>query len=109
MGNDKWKILAWVGVGIIIGGIFAYIVVSDAAYSTKNKLEDLHEYYPVVRGYADKTGDANLWNLANDLFSLDIDAKIVGGALRDSLLGPVILGVILVIVGLVLQRVKGAR
>ena len=83
-------------------------IASDVSHGV-NKLMDLHEYYPVVRGYADKTGDANLWNLANDLFSLDIDAKIVGGALRDSLLGPVILGVILVIVGLVLQRVKGAR
>jgi len=106
MGNDKWKILAWVGVGIIIGGIFAYICVVDAAHNTENKLEELHEYYNVVLAYADKTGDYKLWNLAHELHHLDLDAKVVNHIPRNALLYPSILGIILIIIGAVLHKVK---
>ena len=99
----------WIGIGIIIGGIFAYIVVSDAAYSTKNKLEELHEYYNVVRFYADKTEDYKLNNLANDLLSLDLDAEVISHIPKNALLYPGALGVILIIIGAVLHKVKGGK
>jgi len=104
-----WKILVGVGVGIILGGFLASFAVEGSASYGAHILVELQKYYPIVREYANKTGDPYLGELACQMYGLVEVAEIVSSIPRDAELCPAFFGAILVVVGLVLMGVKRLR